>query len=83
VGPIDREGFGRPVKIEKPSAEFDIPLPIKGTTGRDSIQLTLDYYYCREGAEGLCRVGSVAWVVPVEFSATANTNVIRLQHAVK
>ena len=81
-GPIRRETFGKSVRLEKPSDKFEIRLPVEGGTGRDAFQVALDYYYCREGAEGLCKVGSVVWTVPVELSATAERSVIVLRHEV-
>ena len=33
--------------------------------------MAVDYYYCREGSEGICKIGNAAWIVPVELSATA------------
>jgi thiol-disulfide isomerase/thioredoxin/sugar lactone lactonase YvrE len=83
AGVILREGFGKPVRIEKPAAEFEIRLPVNGQSGRDVVQLAVDYYYCREGAEGLCKVGSATWIVPVELSASAEIAVLRLRHRAK
>jgi len=81
-GPIRREGFGRPVRLEKPAAAFQIRLPVTGGGRRDTLRVTLDYFYCREGSEGLCRVGSVAWTVPLELSSTADRAAVELRHAV-
>ena len=83
AGTILREGFGKAVRVEKPAAEFEIRLPVKGDTGRDVVQVTVDYYYCREGSEGLCKIGRAAWIVPVELSATAKQAVVRLRHRAK
>ena len=80
---ILRTGFGKPVRVEKPAAKFEIRLPASGPAGRDVVQMTVDYYYCREGSEGLCKIGSAAWIVPVELSATAETSVVRLQHRIR
>ena len=80
---VDRDGFGKPVRIDPPAAAFEIPLRTKGASGRDVVEVLVDYYYCREGAEGLCKVGSAAWIVPVELSATAETSVVRLRHRAK
>ena len=82
-GAILRTGFGKPVRVDKPAAEFDIRLPVNGQSGRDLIQVAVDYYYCREGSEGLCKIGSAGWIVPVELSATAETSVVRLRHRAK
>jgi len=83
AGVIVRQGFGKPVRVEKPAAEFDIRLPVNGQSGRDVVAVAVDYYYCREGAEGLCKIGNAEWIVPVELSATAEQSVVRLRHRAK
>ena len=83
VGAIRREVFGKSVRVEKPAAEFDIRLPVNGPAGRDVVEIAVDYYYCREGAEGLCKIGSAAWVVPLELSPTAEKAVVPLRHRAK
>jgi sugar lactone lactonase YvrE/thiol-disulfide isomerase/thioredoxin len=80
AGVIVRDGFGKTVQIEKPAADFEIRLPVRGASGRDTAAITIDYYYCREGAEGLCKVGSVAWIVPLELSTAAESSVVHLRH---
>ncbi len=83
AGVIVRTGFGKSVRVEKPTAEFDIRLPVSGQSGRDIVAVAVDYYYCREGSEGLCKIGSAEWIVPVEFSATADQSVVPLRHQAK
>ena len=83
AGPIRRDGFGKTVRLEKPAATFEIRLPGDGDTGRDACRIVLDYYYCREGAEGLCKAGSVVWTVPVELSPAIDRMSIPLRHAVR
>jgi hypothetical protein len=87
-GPIRREGFDKPVRLEKPADHFEIRAPLAagapaGGAGRDTFRVVLDYYYCREGAEGLCKFGTVAWTIPVELSATADRTAIELRHEVR
>ena len=79
-GPIVRDGFGKSVRIEKPAAEFEIRLPLSAPSGRDTVQVVVDYYYCREGSEGLCKIGTAGWLVPVELLPTAAASVVRLRH---
>ncbi len=79
---IGRENFGKPVNIEKPAANVEIKLPLAKAAGRDSFRLILDYYYCREGAEGLCKAGTVFWTIPLEVSATAKNDSVILRHHV-
>jgi len=83
AGPVAREALGKTVRIDKPRAQFEIVLPVKATAGRDTLHVAVDYYYCREGAEGICKVGSAAWTVPLEFSATAKQDVARLRYRAK
>ena len=84
-GPVSPDALGKTVRIDKPAAEFDIALPVKaGTTGtvvagRETIRVAVEYYYCREGAEGVCKIGSAAWIVPLELSATTGAEVVRLR----
>jgi thiol-disulfide isomerase/thioredoxin len=82
-GPVSREGLGKSVRIDKPAAEFDITLPVNAAKGRDTIRVAVDYYYCREGAEAICKVGSAAWIVPLEVSAAAGQTVVRLRQRAK
>ena len=79
-GPLARDSFGKTVRLDKPATEFEVVLPAKATTGRDTVHVSVDYYYCREGAEGICKIGSAAWTVPLELSDTAGEEVVRLRH---
>jgi len=83
TGAVVREGFGKPVRVEKPAAEFEIRLPVSGQSGQDDVQVAVDYYYCRDGSEGLCKVGTAVWNVPIELSAAAEQSVIHLRHRAK
>ena len=55
---------------------FDVPLAAR--TGKAELKVTLSFGYCREGSGGLCKLGTQSWLVPVEVSADAKQNVIRL-----
>ncbi len=72
-GPVDRAAIGKLIKLEKPTAQFDVPLAVTAATGEDSVQLSFRYYYCQEGAEGLCKIGSVTFTVPMKLTAEAQT----------
>jgi DNA-binding beta-propeller fold protein YncE len=78
-GPVDRAALGQPVKLEEPAAEFDAALPVTSATGEDTVRLSLTYYYCQEGSEGLCKVGSVVWTVPLNATADAPESSIPLR----
>jgi thiol-disulfide isomerase/thioredoxin len=80
AGAIVRDGFGKSVRVERPAAEFEIHLPVNGPSGQDAVDVAVDYFYCREGSEGLCKTGRAEWIVPVELSAAAETSVVHLRH---
>jgi hypothetical protein len=80
-GPIDRAALGKPVRLKEPSAKFEIKLPVAADSGEDELKVTLNYYYCQEGGEGLCKVGTVVWTVPVKLGgdATRSTAPLKLK----
>jgi hypothetical protein len=41
--------------------------------------VALTYYYCREGAEGICKVATARWKVPIKLSSTATSATIPLE----
>jgi thiol-disulfide isomerase/thioredoxin/sugar lactone lactonase YvrE len=81
-GPVSREGVGKPARIEKPTAQFEITIPVTAATGKDTIRVSADYYYCREGAEGICKVGNAVWIIPLELSESG-AEVVKLRHRAK
>jgi hypothetical protein len=81
--PISREKFGKAISVEKPAAKIEIRLPLKNAEGHDTVRLILDYYYCREGAEGICKAGTVYWNIPLEISAAAEKTTAQLRHRVR
>jgi DNA-binding beta-propeller fold protein YncE len=80
-GPIDRAGLIKRVKVDPPEREFLIELPLSQSTGKDTIDVTLDYYYCQEGESGICKAGRVTWSVPLSVNpaATQSTTPLRLK----
>src|SRR5262249_7121214 len=69
---IDLPGEGTTVK-------FAVPLASK--TGKGELKLTVNYGYCRDGAGGLCKLGKLTWLVPIEVAADAKQSVIKLPPA--
>jgi sugar lactone lactonase YvrE len=61
---------------EGSSVKFDVPL--SGTSGKATFTITLSYTYCRDGAGGLCKLGTQTWQVPVEVSPDGKQDVIIL-----
>jgi sugar lactone lactonase YvrE/thiol-disulfide isomerase/thioredoxin len=67
--------------------EIDVPddgttvkfaLPLASPTGKGELKVTVTYGYCRDGAGGLCKLGKLSWLVPIEVAADAEESVISL-----
>jgi hypothetical protein len=81
-GPVDRTAIGKPVVLpaDQRRNRVEIKLPVVDTKGKDQLELSLTCYYCREGAEGFCKVASVIWSVPITVSESADSAAIQLRH---
>jgi hypothetical protein len=80
TGPVKRDAFGKK-KLSKPVAVFDVKLPVSGA-GEDEINVSLNYYYCQEGDEGVCKIGSVVFTVPVKIADDAKESVATITHEI-
>ena len=78
-GPVDQAATGTLVELEEPATSFEISLPVTGT-GQETIKVSMNYYYCQEGREGLCKMGSVVWTVPLNIHAGAEATLVKLPH---
>ena len=83
AGPLDRVAFGKFHKLDHPAASFDVRLPVKQSTGSETITLSMNYYYCQEGENGVCKTGSVVWTVPLELSSTGSAEPVPVSLTVK
>ncbi len=77
-GPISRD-VPQVRQLETGKKIWTIRLPVTGE-GSDVVTIGLEYPYCRNGAEGVCRVGTVAWKIQLEISADAETNLLTLEY---
>ncbi|MCH7728780.1 MAG: redoxin domain-containing protein [Planctomycetes bacterium] len=81
-GSINREALsGELTRVSKPSNKFKVSLPVK-STGRDTVKLSLNYFYCQQGGEGFCKVGSVVWTVRLNIDDGAPTTSAKLEHRI-
>lgn len=62
--------------VAKGIASFRVPLAAK--TGKGTYQLSVTYGYCRDGANGLCKLGVATWQIPIEARADGDSNRISL-----
>ena len=72
--------LGKPQKVKPPAASFEIALPLEAPAGQETLRITVNYYYCREGADGLCKAASAVWIVPVQAAADAAVDAVPLRH---
>lgn len=79
-GAADREKFGQ-TKLETPTAQFDVPVAVTGE-GEDEIAVSLNYYYCQEKGDGICKAGAVVFTVPLKVAADGQTEPVALVHEV-
>ena len=79
-GPVDRSALGQQ-QVEKPASSFAVTLPVTAS-GNDQVSLSMNYFYCQTGGEGLCRVGSVVFTVPVQISDAGSQATAKLSLAV-
>jgi len=82
AGVVLAEGTGKFVKLSPPSKAFEVALPVSGP-GRDTLEVSMNYYYCQEGGDGLCKVGAVVWTVPLTISSDAGAPSVKLSHRVQ
>ena len=79
-GLVGRSSLGRH-EISPPSDQFSIPLPVQGP-GREELTVSLVYYFCQDD-DGICKVGSVVWQIPLEAAESAESSEVTLSHEVK
>ncbi|MCI0357190.1 MAG: redoxin domain-containing protein [Planctomycetaceae bacterium] len=79
-GPVDRTAMGR-VKLPSPVAEFEATVPVT-SHGDDEVTVSLNYYYCEKKAEGVCKVGSVVFTVPLMITTDGRAEPVKLVHTI-
>jgi thiol-disulfide isomerase/thioredoxin len=80
AGPADRAAFGKR-KLDKPTAEFDVSVPVKGK-GEDEFAVSLTYYYCEKGDDGVCKTGSVIFTVPINIADDGSGEPVKLTYEI-
>jgi hypothetical protein len=78
-GPLKIVANGK-VHLEKPTKEFIVEVPVSGV-GEDVLTVSMDYYYCQDNENGLCKVASVVFEIPLVVSASGTAKPVALTHA--
>jgi hypothetical protein len=82
-GPVQEGVLGKLTSVTPPAAGFDIVLPVDGASGTETLKVSLGYFYCQEGSEGVCKAGSVVWNLPLTLSDAATESSASLLLEVK
>lgn len=84
AGPVDRTTVGKAVIVNEADrkANLTVPLSISADSGRDDVEVYLTYFYCRDGSEGICKVGSVVWDIPLTVKPDATAGPFAVEHQV-
>ena len=75
-GPVAADAGGQGA-IDVDGANLKLSFPVTGE-GKDTVQVSLVYYYCQEGGEGVCKMGTVVWNVPLEVAADGKRDSVLL-----
>jgi sugar lactone lactonase YvrE len=83
AGVVKRDAIGKSVKLDEPAAKFAFKVPVSQNTGADTIKVSLNYYYCEDSAEGVCKTGSVTWTVPLKLAEGESRTAVDLTFKVE
>ncbi len=64
--------------VEKPAASFALKVPADKLSEVKTLKLSLAYFVCQEGGEGLCQVKSHIWEIPLRRDPEAKNRTISL-----
>jgi hypothetical protein len=79
-GPVERGAFGR-IKLPKPVSEFEVTVPAT-ETGSDEVAISLNYYYCEDKPDGVCKFGAVVFTVPLVIAENGSSEPVMLVHSI-
>jgi hypothetical protein len=77
-GPIDRAALDTLGVLPGHELPFEIRVPVIAAEGEQQLKLCLEFLYCTVG-DGLCKIGSVAWSVPLRLSSSAAAQSVQLE----
>ena len=76
-------GAGKPwsetKSLPEVKAAFKVPVPAAALAGSKGLRVSLAYFECSDGSEGICRIKSQIWDIPLKLDPTAKERVIFLR----
>ena len=84
-GPLEREGLGKFQSLppaDGKASGWVVQLSLRSgvTTGNEVLDVVVGFYYCKKGAEGVCKAATAAWTVPVAFAPDARADNLVLRY---
>ncbi len=66
-----------PQQVDPASTEFEVTVPI--AADQRQLVLGIKYFYCREGAEGMCKLDRVLCKIPIQTTGDATAEPLELE----
>ncbi|QDU28289.1 Thiol-disulfide oxidoreductase ResA [Anatilimnocola aggregata] len=73
---------GKWLTLEATASDFELELPLQAKATGGPVMISLAFYYCRSGAEGVCKAGEVTWSGRIAISDRAEDTRLELKHVV-
>ncbi|WP_425616815.1 thioredoxin-like domain-containing protein [Anatilimnocola sp. NA78] len=67
---------------EQGLSQLELDVPLQSKTASGPLTLSLAFYYCRTGAEGICKAGEVSWTGKITLDPDAPKTQLDLKHIV-
>ncbi|MDX1963897.1 MAG: thioredoxin-like domain-containing protein [Pirellulales bacterium] len=83
TGPVDRTVLGEAGKNTEGMETFVIPLKLAADMGQDTVKVSLNYYICKGGPEGICTTGSVEWTASIKVTPDGKDAIVPLPATVE
>ena len=78
---VDPQIINQQFLIENPQAEMNFSVPLKQTSGKSPLEISLIYYYCQDDFEALCGINVITWKGMIELSEDGDSSRLQLYYA--
>ncbi|MCE9555261.1 MAG: hypothetical protein K8T91_18070, partial [Planctomycetes bacterium] len=84
AGVVDAASLNRVIQVpaDQRQTELAVDLPTQAARGKVDLRVALSYFYCQDKT-GVCKAGSVVWLVPVQVTPDGPADEVLLEHAVE
>ncbi len=75
---VAKEQLDQKEEVQPEAGKIAIQVPLAAKTGTGKYRLTVTYSYCREGQNGVCKLKTVAWLIPITLDDKFEQKSIKL-----